>query len=299
MEMNAVQLDYASGPLIVRPMAGSAAGSRRSPDQDGGLGRPRGGDLIPMKLNQDRGDCTTPTGFCTVFNDHFDRLYTLSLLLTADHRQAEQCFVAALDDCLQRNPVFLEWAQPWATRTVIKNAIRIISPLRSETDTTTENDNLTESRSQAGVLLTAITRLQPFDRFVFVMSILEKYSDRECSTMLDCTVDEVVGTRTQAPIRLADAFRLEGQRAFDRDPRILPVVNHLPDDGEMVVAMFAVHQQDRERGKEKSMNNSTHSDPAERTALMRLFCRNWRPTRLGRWVDRLMCCSRRSPGVIL
>ena len=35
------------------------------------------------------------------------------------------------------------------------------------------------------------------------------------------------------------------------------------------------------------MNASRHSDPAERNALMRLFYRNWRPTRLGRWVNRL------------
>lgn len=37
------------------------------------------------------------------------------------------------------------------------------------------------------------------------------------------------------------------------------------------------------------MNNSSHSDPAERSALMRLFYRNWRPTRLGRWVNRVSC----------
>jgi deazaflavin-dependent oxidoreductase (nitroreductase family) len=37
------------------------------------------------------------------------------------------------------------------------------------------------------------------------------------------------------------------------------------------------------------MNNSTHSDPAERGALMRLLYREWRPTRLGRWVNRLTC----------
>ena len=34
------------------------------------------------------------------------------------------------------------------------------------------------------------------------------------------------------------------------------------------------------------MNHSRHSDPAERSALMRLFYRGWRPTRLGRWVNR-------------
>ena len=37
------------------------------------------------------------------------------------------------------------------------------------------------------------------------------------------------------------------------------------------------------------MNTSRHSDPAERSALMRLFYRNWRPTSLGRWVNRFMC----------
>ena len=37
------------------------------------------------------------------------------------------------------------------------------------------------------------------------------------------------------------------------------------------------------------MNNSRHFDPAERSALMRLFYRNWRPTRLGRWVNRFWC----------
>ena len=34
------------------------------------------------------------------------------------------------------------------------------------------------------------------------------------------------------------------------------------------------------------MNHPMHSDPAERNALMRLFYRGWRPTRLGRWANR-------------
>jgi deazaflavin-dependent oxidoreductase (nitroreductase family) len=37
------------------------------------------------------------------------------------------------------------------------------------------------------------------------------------------------------------------------------------------------------------MNDSTHSDPAERNLIMRMFYRNWRPTRVGRWVNRLAC----------
>jgi deazaflavin-dependent oxidoreductase (nitroreductase family) len=35
------------------------------------------------------------------------------------------------------------------------------------------------------------------------------------------------------------------------------------------------------------MSNSTHSDPAERSPLRRLFYRDWRPTRIGRWANRV------------
>lgn len=35
------------------------------------------------------------------------------------------------------------------------------------------------------------------------------------------------------------------------------------------------------------MTHSTHSDPAERSPLLRLFYRDWRPTRIGHWVNRL------------
>ena len=35
------------------------------------------------------------------------------------------------------------------------------------------------------------------------------------------------------------------------------------------------------------MSNSTHSDPAERSPVLRLFYRDWRPTRIGRWTNRL------------
>jgi deazaflavin-dependent oxidoreductase (nitroreductase family) len=35
------------------------------------------------------------------------------------------------------------------------------------------------------------------------------------------------------------------------------------------------------------MSSSPHPDPAERSAVMRLFYRDWRPTRLGRCVNRV------------
>jgi hypothetical protein len=34
------------------------------------------------------------------------------------------------------------------------------------------------------------------------------------------------------------------------------------------------------------MSGVTHPDPADRKAFMRLFYRDWRPTRFGRWANR-------------
>lgn len=141
-----------------------------------------------------RTDYAMPVDFCQMFDDDLDHLYTLSLLLTADRQKAEQCLVAGLEDCLQGNPVFREWAHSWARRTVVKNAIRMISPspLRNETETAAAGI------PEPDTLAAAITSLKPFDRFVYVLSVLEKYSDRECSMLLDCTVEKVIDARTRA-----------------------------------------------------------------------------------------------------
>jgi HlyD family secretion protein len=96
---------------------------------------------------------------------------------------------------LRGNPVFREWAQSWARRTVIKNAIRMISPLRNETETAA---GVLQPLSEAGTPAAAMTSLPAFDRFVYVLSVLEKYSDRECSILLDCPVERVVAARIRA-----------------------------------------------------------------------------------------------------
>jgi deazaflavin-dependent oxidoreductase (nitroreductase family) len=45
----------------------------------------------------------------------------------------------------------------------------------------------------------------------------------------------------------------------------------------------------RRASRPEPMSSSTHPDPAERSAVMRLFYRDWRPTRFGRWVNRVQC----------
>src|SRR5262245_27275894 len=66
--------------------------------------------------------------FCGIFDRDMNTLYWLALTLTDDASMAEQCFVAGLDECIEGNSVFKEWARSWSRRVVIKNAIRLVSP---------------------------------------------------------------------------------------------------------------------------------------------------------------------------
>ena len=66
--------------------------------------------------------------FCRIFDENMNSLYLLAFLLTADHAWAEQCFVSALEDSVEGNPVFREWAHSWSGRAIIQNAVRFVKP---------------------------------------------------------------------------------------------------------------------------------------------------------------------------
>ncbi len=159
-----------------------------------------------------------PADFCRMFADDVDHLYTLAWLLTADRHKAEQCLVAGLEDCLHANAVFREWAHSWAKRMVVKNAIRMTFPshLRNEAKTAA-------GIPEPDILADAITSLKPFDRFVYVLSVLEKYSDRECSMLLDCAVEKVIDARTRALQALAGV----GNRNLPSETALTGVVEGL------------------------------------------------------------------------
>jgi hypothetical protein len=161
-------------------------------------------------LNSTRGSAnvlavyTTRNDFCRMFQEDMRGLYALSLLLTADSELAERCIVAGLDDCIKGNPVFKDWAQAWSRRTVITNAIRaVFSPggvnLRTSASLTTSEWNLFSE----GWFATAI-QLDSLERFVFVMSFLEGYSDHECAVLLNKSRAEIVAARTRALQHLAE-----------------------------------------------------------------------------------------------
>jgi len=140
--------------------------------------------------------------FCRVFENQMDRLYLLSLLLTADSEKAKKCFVRGLEDSKSGGPVFKEWAESWARRTVITNAIRMIGPRPGIPSPVIRS---TQEKKIEGLpeKLAAITELPAFERFVFVMSVLESYPARDCRLLLNCSNFDVAQARAQALQQLA------------------------------------------------------------------------------------------------
>jgi len=141
-----------------------------------------------------------------------DNLHLLSFLLTADLAKAEECFVSGLEDCIEGTYVFRDWAQSWARRTIIQNAIRMLAPRKDHSavaDVPSDAVSCSSGRTQdADYAIARILRLEHFERFVFVMSVLEKYSDQDCSVLLGCSRQDVGETRMRALLHLAEPDRL-------------------------------------------------------------------------------------------
>jgi DNA-directed RNA polymerase specialized sigma24 family protein len=139
--------------------------------------------------------------FERIFTEDMSALYLLALLLTGDRDRAEECFVAGVGESTRGNRVFKEWARSWARRTIIQSAIWLITP-RQRFGRMTQD--LVSPRGLNYVPLAleaevcAILELAPLERFVFVMSVLEHYSEHDCSILLGCSRRDVAAALAHA-----------------------------------------------------------------------------------------------------
>jgi DNA-directed RNA polymerase specialized sigma24 family protein len=152
--------------------------------------------------------------FHTIFNEDLKELYQLSFLLTSDPAKAERCLVSGLEDCVSGNRIFREWARSWAKRTIVQNAIRELNPRPSQFNSLLSRATFSnmDQRSRSPLVhfeIDAVLRLADFDRFVFVMSVMEHYSEHDCALLLGCSAGDIREGRTRALRVLADSPHLE------------------------------------------------------------------------------------------
>jgi hypothetical protein len=148
----------------------------------------------------------TCNDFRQIFTEDMAGLHLLAHLLTADKAKAEQCFVSGLDDSIHGNPVFKQWARAWSKRAIIQNAVKMMLPVPGQPAIT---EGISKRNPQiAGAaenpMVALVMQWTPFERFVFVMSVLEGYSVRECSALLACRDQDVIAAKLQVLQRLAN-----------------------------------------------------------------------------------------------
>jgi len=147
------------------------------------------------------GAYATPADFKHIFTADITRLYLLSFLLTGAPEKAEECFAEGLEESIRTKHVFKEWARSWARRTIIQCAIRLVAPRER-----TVSDTRTADFARAGdkvpmdlhAEVCAILGLASLERFVFVMSVLEHYSDHDCSILLGLARRDIAASRVRA-----------------------------------------------------------------------------------------------------
>jgi hypothetical protein len=155
--------------------------------------------LQPMHFVNERATpYLTVTDFFNIFNEEMHSLYLLAFLLTADHDKAEECLVSAMGECVEGVGVFTDWARSWTRGAVLKRAIQMVMPAPEHADSVSlisleRSDTPAENNPFAAILL-----LDAFERFVFVMSILEGQSDEECAVLLRCSRRDVTIARVLA-----------------------------------------------------------------------------------------------------
>ena len=150
------------------------------------------------RSQQNASEYASAEDFRQIFSQDMTGLHLLGLLLTADAQKAEEVFVAGLDDSINGNPVFRDWARSWSQRAIIKRAIRVIKPSPAAPVETLKHKPAATGNPELDGLLLAVAELKAFERFVFVLAVLEGYSIAECVTLLACTAGDVIKARSAA-----------------------------------------------------------------------------------------------------
>ena len=114
--------------------------------------------------------------FCGLFLNEMDSLYQLAFLLTANSELAHMSVLTALEDC-KKAKVFKPWSRSWSRLAVIERALNAKHEGQPE-------DSVQSIRNDRSVQAQAILQLGRFERYVYTLSVLEKFSIRDCGILL-------------------------------------------------------------------------------------------------------------------
>lgn len=188
----------------------------------------------------------TASDFEKIFTEDMSALYLLSFLLVGNQEKAEECFVTAIGESTKGNRVFKEWARYWARRKVVQSAIRLVVA-QAHTRLAVRDSAFSRAMSYVPLPLRAEVRaildLESFERFVFVMSALEGYSDHDCSLLLNRSRKEVIAARGRALQNLGTSINIRRAEAgASSEYSGMPETARPLIDTDMTIARYFVSQ---------------------------------------------------------
>jgi hypothetical protein len=80
------------------------------------------------------------------------------------------------------------------------------------------NSNGKTLPAEQQVEIAAVLGLEPFERFVYVMTVLERYSDQDCSLLLGCVRRDVLDARSHALQQIGSVIELHLQQPPTANP---------------------------------------------------------------------------------
>jgi hypothetical protein len=110
-----------------------------------------------------------------------------------------------VEACADENRVFGEWVRAWTIRVEVENAIREQTPRPTRSNSSSLPPLRTrESTSPTGYFdADTLPGLADFDRFVFVLRLLERYPENECAVLLGSSRSRVREACPRANEKLA------------------------------------------------------------------------------------------------
>jgi DNA-directed RNA polymerase specialized sigma24 family protein len=177
----------------------------------------------------------TREDFCRVFTENLNGLYQLSYVLTGEDEKAKRCFVAGFEDSIKSKTIFKDWVLSWAKRTIIKSAIRALQtqPVDAESSLAA---NVISEKGKLRIIrdghleIDSVLALEDFDRVVFVMTVLERYSDHESALLIGCSIEEIQAARVCALEEIAHLTCSDYSRevSVGCEPHQLPLITNTP-----------------------------------------------------------------------
>jgi hypothetical protein len=155
----------------------------------------------------------TPDDFQQLFAKEMTDLFDLSFRLTANAEKAECCLIFAMRDCFENsNNVAKNSVRIRGRRSVIRNAIRLVLGKKNS-----KPDDIA-SEAASGFYLQpseyrieelreslAVLDLPDFDRLVFVICVLERYSILDCALLMRKSPKDVNNARVRAINQIIEA----------------------------------------------------------------------------------------------